>query len=197
MSVLADDANFVARLRAGDNTAFEELVRGTTASLLATARRFLRNDEDARDAVQSSFVQAFQALPRFRAQSRISTWLHRIVINESLQRLRKKTHEEVELDEELLPRFAADGHQTPAATDWTDSAEAALERQETAAIVQAAIDRLPEAYRTVLMLRDIEELDAAEAAKMLGITTNLLKVRLHRARQALRTLLERELGGAP
>jgi RNA polymerase sigma-70 factor (ECF subfamily) len=195
MSLYADDAELVARLRAGDEGAFEQLVRRTTGSLLATARRFVRSEEDARDVVQSAFVRAFQALPKFRQESRLSTWLHRIVVNESLGRLRRR-HDDVELDENLLPRFVADGHQVQPTTDWSDSAEAALQRSETRAIVQAAIDQLPDSYRTVLMLRDIEEVEAPEAAEMLGITTNLLKVRLHRARQALRTLLERQLGGA-
>jgi RNA polymerase sigma-70 factor (ECF subfamily) len=195
MSLYADDAELVARLRAGDEGAFEQLVRRTTGSLLATARRFVRSEDDARDVVQSAFVRAFQALPKFRQESRLSTWLHRIVVNESLGRLRRR-HDVVELDDNLLPRFVADGHQVQPTTDWSDSAEAALQRSETKAIVQAAIDQLPDSYRTVLMLRDIEEVEAPEAAEMLGITTNLLKVRLHRARQALRTLLERQFGGA-
>jgi RNA polymerase sigma-70 factor, ECF subfamily len=191
----ADDAELVARLRAGDDGAFEQLVRRTTGSLLATARRFVRSEDDARDAVQSAFIRAFQALPKFRQEARLSTWLHRILVNECLQRLRRR-HDDVELDAELLPRFVADGHQVQPTTDWSDSAEAALERSETRAMVQDAIDQLPDSYRTVLMLRDIEEVDAPEAAEILGISTNLLKVRLHRARQALRTLLERQFGGA-
>jgi RNA polymerase sigma-70 factor (ECF subfamily) len=194
MSAFADDADFVARLQAGDNGAFEQLVRRTTGPLLATARRFVRNEDDARDAVQSAFVRALQALPKFRQESRLSTWLHRILVNECLMRLRRR-HDDVELDEELLPAFQADGHQLQPSTDWSESAEAAIERRETSAIVQAAIDQLPETYRTVLILRDIEELTPAEAAEMLGISTNTLKVRLHRARQALRTLLQRQFGG--
>lgn len=181
---------------AGDPRAFEELVRSTMAALLATARRLLRNEDEARDAVQSAYVQAWRALPRFRGDAKLSTWLHRIVVNESLMRLRSR-RDEVELDDELLPRFAEDGHRLEPATDWSESAIAMLEREETRELVQRNIQKLPEAYRTVLTLRDIEELDPAEAATMLGISTNLLKVRLHRARQALRTLLERELGGRP
>lgn len=196
MSELADDKDLVARLRARDDGAFEQLVRRTTGSLLATARRFVRSEEDARDAVQSAFVRAIQALPKFRQESRLSTWLHRILVNECLMRLRRR-HDEVELDDTLLPAFQADGHQLQPSTDWSESAEAALQRSETKAIVQAAIDQLPDTYRTVLMLRDIEELEPAEAAELLGISTNVLKVRLHRARQALRTLLERQLGGQP
>lgn len=174
--------------------AFEDLVRGTMAALLATARRLLRNEDEARDAVQAAYIQAWRALPKFRGESKLSTWLHRIVVNESLMRLRARRRDE-ELDDDLLPRFLEDGHAAEPATDWSESAIAMLEREETRELVQRNIEKLPEAYRTVLTLRDIEELEAAEVAKMLGITTNLVKVRLHRARQALRTLIEREMGG--
>lgn len=175
---------------------FEDLVRSTMAALLATARRLLRNEEEARDAVQAAYIQAWRALPRFRGESKLSTWLHRIVVNECLMRLRTRKRDE-ELDDDLLPRFLEDGHAAEPATDWSESAIAMLEREETRELVQRNIAKLPDAYRTVLTLRDIEEIEPAEAAKMLGISTNLLKVRLHRARQALRTLLERELGGRP
>jgi RNA polymerase sigma-70 factor (ECF subfamily) len=181
-------------LRNGDERAFETLVRNNTSRLLATARRFLRNDEDARDAVQAGFIRAFQSLPSFRGEANLSTWLHRIVVNECLMRIRAR-HPEREVDiDSLLPTFIEDGHQTTSTTDWSESAEAALQRAETCEMVLRCIDQLPAPYRTVLILRDIEELDPVEAGRMLGISTNVLKVRLHRARQALRTLLERELG---
>jgi RNA polymerase sigma-70 factor (ECF subfamily) len=166
------------------------------ARLLAAARRLLRNEEEARDAVQSGFIRAFQALPRFRGDSSLSTWLHRIVINEALMRLRSKTREEP-IDDSLLPQVKADGHQVRDTADWTDSAEKASERAETAALVRASIDQVPEPYRTVLILRDVEELTPDEVAEQLGLSKNVIKVRLHRARQMLRTLLERRFGGAP
>lgn len=185
----------MARLRAGEESAFEQLVRSTSGRLLATARRLLRNDEEARDAVQSAFIRAFQSLSRFREESRLSTWLHRILINEALMRLRSRPKQEEESIDDLLPTFVSDGHQTRDTIDWSDTAEAALERAETSAIVNRAIDRLPESYRTVLLLRDIEELSNGEIAEKLGLSTNAVKVRVHRARQALRTLLEKEFGG--
>jgi RNA polymerase sigma-70 factor (ECF subfamily) len=189
-----DEPQLLARLRAGEESAFEQLVRSTSGRLLASARRLLKNEEDARDAVQNAFIRAFQSLSRFRAESRISTWLHRIVVNEALMRLRSRPNAEEQPIDDLLPTFVEDGHQTRDTIDWSESAEAALERKETAALVRRNIDMLPDSYRTVLVMRDLEEMSNAEIADALGISTNLVKVRLHRARQALRTLLEREFG---
>jgi RNA polymerase sigma-70 factor (ECF subfamily) len=192
-SLVLDEPQLIARLRAGEESAFEQLVRSTSGKLLASARRILRNEDDARDAVQSAFIRAFQSLSRFREEARISTWLHRILVNEALMRLRSRATAEASIDE-LLPTFLQDGHQTRDTIDWSESAEAALVRAETAAVVRRLIDQLPETYRTVLLLRDIEEMTNAEIAEMLGVSKNVVKVRVHRARQALRALLERELG---
>ena len=186
----------LARLRAGDETAFEQLVRATMGRLLAAARRLLRNEEEARDAVQTAFVRAFQSLAGFREEARLSTWLHRIVINESLMRLRSRAKEEP-IDETLLPHFKPDGHQVRDTVDWSDSAEKAIERAETKALVSASIQQVPEPYRTVLILRDVDELSPDEVAEQLGVSKNVVKVRLHRARQMLRTMLERKFGGQP
>ncbi len=195
MTVIADEPQLVARLRAGEESAFEQLVRSTSGRLLAAARRLLRNEEDARDAVQNAFVRAFLSLSRFRQESSISTWLHRIVINEALMRLRSRAKSEEPSIDDLLPTFIADGHQTRDTVDWSETADKALERAETAELVRRKIDELPEIYRTVLLMHDIEEMSHAEIAESLGVSINVAKVRLHRARQALRTLLEREFGG--
>jgi len=140
-------------------------------------------------------VRAFQSLSRFRQESSISTWLHRIVINEALMRLRSRAKSDQPSIDDLLPTFIADGHQTRDTVDWSETADQALERAETAELVRRKIDELPEIYRTVLLMHDIEEMSHAEIAENLGVSTNVVKVRLHRARQALRTLLEREFGG--
>jgi RNA polymerase sigma-70 factor (ECF subfamily) len=192
---IADEPQLVARLRAGEESAFEQLVRSTSGRLLAAARRLLRNEEDARDAVQNAFVRAFQSLSRFRQESSISTWLHRIVINEALMRLRSRAKSDEPSIDDLLPSFKEDGHQTRDTVDWSETADKALERAETAELVRRKIDELPEIYRTVLLMHDIEEMSHAEIAESLGVSINVAKVRLHRARQALRTLLEREFGG--
>jgi RNA polymerase sigma-70 factor (ECF subfamily) len=183
------DAELVARLQRGDDTAFEAVVRTHGGRLLAVARRFLGNDEDARDAVQDAFIRAYKAIHTFEARAQLYTWLHRILVNTALMKLRERRRRPTESIEDLLPTYVNDGHQAVASRDWSD---AVLERKETAAIVREAIAMLPDQYREVLVLRDIEEKDTAEAAEILGTTSNVVKVRLHRARQALRTLLDRE-----
>jgi len=186
----------LAALRAGDDRAYERLVAEQGPRMLAVARRYLRQDEDARDCLQEAFLQAFKALPGFEGHSRLSTWLHRIVVNCALMRLRRgrsRPEESIEPIESMLPTFLEDGHSTIGYTDWSASAESLCERGEVRDLVRRTIERLPETYRTVLLLRDIDELDTAEVAEMLGVTANAVKIRLHRARQALRELLHPHL----
>ena len=190
MSVRLDtDADLVARLQRGEDAAFEALVRAHTGRLLSVARRFLGNEADAEDAVQEAFLRAFKSIHTFEARAQLHTWLHRILVNTALMKLRERRRRPTESIDDLLPVYSANGHQTVASRDWSD---AVLERKETAGIVRQAIAMLPDQYREVLVLRDIEEKDTAEAAEILGTTSNVVKVRLHRARQALRTLLDRE-----
>jgi RNA polymerase sigma-70 factor (ECF subfamily) len=186
-----DDRDLVSRLQRGDADAFEALVRTHSGRLLAVARRFLPNEHDAQDALQDAFIRAFRAIGHFEERAQLHTWLHRIVVNSALMKLRERRRKPEESIEDLLPSFQADGHQTADSRDWSD---AVLERKESARVVREAIGKLPEHYRTVLMLRDLEERDTAETAALLGISSNVVKVRLHRARQALRTLLDREFG---
>jgi RNA polymerase sigma-70 factor (ECF subfamily) len=183
------DDSFVGRLRAGEAEAFEALVRRETPRLLAVARRLLRNEEDARDAVQDGFISAFRSLDDFGGRCQVSTWLHRITVNAALMKLRSRRRKPEDPIEDLLPSFLEDGHHARHPHEWRDTGEALLASREDRAFVRAAIDRLPDSYRTVLLLRDIEELDTAEVAQVLGVSDNVVKVRLHRARQALRTLL--------
>jgi RNA polymerase sigma-70 factor (ECF subfamily) len=191
----SDESALVEALRAGDAAAYETLVRRHGGRMLSVARRFLRHEEDARDAVQEAFLQAFRALPGFAGGAQLGTWLHRIVVNASLMKLRTRRRKPEQPIDELLPAFLEDGHHVQHVVDWRDGADKLLERAETRAFVRECIDQLPETYRTVLLLRDIEELDTEEAARVLEVSTNVVKVRLHRARQALRTLLDRRLGG--
>jgi len=160
------------------------------------ARRFLRDEEDAKDAVQEAFLQAFQALHGFEGGAQLGTWLHRIAVNACLMKLRTRRRQPEESLEPLLPQFDEDGHHAVHPADWRATPEQLLQRDETRAYVRECIDALPESYRTVLLLRDIEELDTAETARLLELSENVVKVRLHRARQALRTLLDRRFGGS-
>ncbi len=190
-----DEASLITGLKAGEPLAFETLVRRYSGRLLSLARRILGSEEDARDALQDAMVAVYRSIRNFESTAMLSTWLHRIVVNAALMKLRAKRRRPEEEDiEQYLPRFREDGHQVESSVPWeSESAEKLLERKETGALVRAAIDQLPEAYRIVLLLRDIEEMTTEETAAILGVTQNAVKIRLHRARQALRTLLDRQM----
>jgi RNA polymerase sigma-70 factor (ECF subfamily) len=135
-------------------------------------------------------------MDRFEWQSAPETWLHRIVVNTALMRLRSRRRKPETAIEDLMPRFLEDGHRERELREWPECPEALLGRRETQALVRGCIDRLPEAHRTILVLRDIEELTTDEAAAALGISVGAAKLRLHRARLALRGLLVGALGHA-
>ena len=185
-----DEQALIERLRAGDAEAFESLVRTQMPRMLAVARRMLPTDEDARDAVQDAFLNAYKSIGRFEGQARLSTWLHRIVVNAALMKLRTRRRKPEESLEPLLPSFSANGHHVEKFGPWREPADEAAGREEVRQAVREAILELPESYREVLVLRDIQELSTAEAAETLGITANAVKIRLHRARLALRSLLD-------
>lgn len=190
-----DERELVRRLQAGEDAAYEELVRENAGRLLAVARRMLDSEEDARDAVQDAFLQAFRGIERFAGGSRLSTWLHRIVVNASLMRLRTRRRKPEHPIDELLPRFQEDGHRVDPGPAWRTDTPDPVESEELRTLVRSSIERLPEVHRNVLWLRDIEGLSTEEAARMLDIEAATLKVRLHRARQALRTLLHPHFTG--
>ncbi len=188
-----DEAGLVAALRRGDQAAFATVVRTHGGRLLAVARRLLRDEDDARDALQDALLSAFRGIDGFQEGARLSTWLHRIVVNAALMKLRARKRRPEDPIEGLLPQFLDDGHRVALDSSdsaWAEPAETLLQRGEARALVRKAIDQLPEGYRTVLLLRDIEDLSTEEVARLLEMTPNAVKVRLHRARQALRTLLD-------
>jgi RNA polymerase sigma-70 factor (ECF subfamily) len=189
----AGEGELVARLRHGEDGAFEELVRLHGGRLLATARRFVGSDDEARDVVQETFLSAFRGIGSFAGSARLSTWLHSILINAARMRLRTRRRRPLESIEDLLPRFDDCGEWAEGAVS-SELPDALLERRQARDAVRTCIDRLPERHRTVVLLRDVEDRSTEEVAEILGTTTSAVKLRLHRARQALRTLLERELG---
>ena len=171
------DAGLLLRLRAGEEAAYQELVRANAGRMLAVARRMLRCDSDAEDAVQEAFTQAYHALPRFEGHALLSTWLHRIVVNACLIRLRKRKRRGERSLEELMPQFQEDGHRLDVGEPWPHDALAQLEAREVRAAVRKAIDSLPERHRCVLMLRDIEGLPSEEVAERLGIRADAVKMK--------------------
>lgn len=187
----------LARLRGHEAEAYEEMVRRYGGRMHATAQRLLRNEDDARDAVQDAFLSAFKGLSSFAGDSQLSTWLHRITVNAALMKLRKRGRTPEQPIDDLLPQFDEQGHWAIDEHPWEIPGEEAMARRETRAMVRACIDELPESYRTALMLRDIEDLDNDEVAAALGISANAAKIRVHRARQALRTLLARSFAEPP
>jgi RNA polymerase sigma-70 factor (ECF subfamily) len=192
MTVGVDEGALLQGLKKGEDWAFEAMIRTFGARMLSVARRIVGNDEDARDVVQSAYLSAFRAIGAFEGSAQLSTWLHRIVVNTALMRLRSRRRKPEESIDALLPAFKADGHFVERfSSDESLAADRLLERKETRRIVRDAIEQLPDTYRTVLILRDIEEMPTKEVADALEITTSAVKVRLHRARQALFTLLRR------
>ncbi|MEO8601960.1 MAG: sigma-70 family RNA polymerase sigma factor [bacterium] len=181
-------------MQANENDArFAALVQEHEAQMLAVARRVLRgNEEEARDAVQDALLAVVRSLDSFRAEAQLSTWLFRIVVNAALMRLRAGRRHRARSIDELLPTLQ-DAAEQPSSGGC--SAYALLETKRTRQAVHAAIERLPQQHRTIIQLRDIEERSTRETAERLGISPCAVKLRLLRARRALRTILQ--LAAAP
>jgi RNA polymerase sigma-70 factor (ECF subfamily) len=192
-SATLDERALVARLKAGDPDAYEQLVRTLGGRLLIVARRFLRDDDAAADAVQDAFLNAFRAMARFDGSAQLGTWMHRIVVNTCLMRLRSRQRKPEQSLDPLLPCFAEDGHHAEPVASWAESAEHQVHREELRQIVWAALDELPASHRAVIVMRDMEGLSTGEAAAALGVSDNALKLRLHRARQALGAIIRQRL----
>jgi RNA polymerase sigma-70 factor (ECF subfamily) len=182
------EAELLTRMRAGDKSACECFVRRYGGRLFAVAIRYLGNEHDAADAVQDAFLSAFRSIGSFAGNARLDTWLHRIVVNACLMKLRSRRRRPVPIDD-LLPSFDEAGNHTGPISPWTVPAHDVVERAELRQQVRACIDQLPDGYRTILVMRDMDGLDTDEAARLLGLNAGAAKTRLHRARQALRTLL--------
>jgi len=191
-SDITAERELVGGLRVADPASYERLAREYGGAMLAVARRFHRDEDDARDAVQDAFIAAFRAMRFFREDARLSTWLHRITVNACLMKLRSARRHPTSSLDDLLPRFDDTGHRIEPARAWSDDVEAAIDAPNVRARVRSCIERLPESYRAVLVCRDIEEMNSAETAKALGLSAENVKTRLHRARQALKVLIERD-----
>jgi RNA polymerase sigma-70 factor (ECF subfamily) len=181
-----EDGHLVERARTGDRDAFEELVRRHHQRVYRTLLAVTGNKEDAEDLAQTTFLKAFEHLGEFHGTAKFSTWLTRIAVNEGLQRLRARKPM-VSLDEtgpdeneEFRPRQVR---------DWGETPEQALSRSEIRAVVEQELMHLPEKYRMVVMLRDLEELSTEETARALGLGIAVVKTRLLRGRLMLRERL--------
>ena len=183
------DTEVVRRVRAGETALYEILMRRYNQRLFRVGRSILRNEADAEDVMQETYVRAYEHLADFRGTAQFSTWLTRIAIHEALARVRKRARTE-ELDS--FPN--AELHMTARNTGQSENPEHQTYDHELKIILERAVDRLPEDYRTVVVLRIVEELSIAETAECLDITIETVKTRLHRGRALLRKQLQRRAG---
>jgi RNA polymerase sigma-70 factor, ECF subfamily len=197
--VTTEDRSLLARAAGGDADAIEALMARYSARVYRLAYGITRSAPDAEEVVQDVFLQIINKGAGFEGRAALSSWIYRITTNLSLNKRRGKRRElETSLDD-LLPTFLPDGHRAGdrafVVADWSEMPDDKLLSGESRRMLEAAIDRLPEHYRAVLVLRDVEELSNDEVAQIVGDTVAAVKTRLHRARMALREQLTRYLGG--
>ena len=188
---VADEAQVIACIVRGETQLFHDLIRPYERSVYVMVLSLLQNDADAEDASQEAFLKAFRNLAKFRSESKFSTWLISIALNEARSKLRQKKARKIE---SLDSGSEVDGHVSPAILrDWREVPSEALERMEVRRMIQLAIADLPGIYREIFLLRDVEELSVNESAEALGISITAVKVRLHRARIMLQKTLAPQL----
>ncbi len=190
------DAQWVQRIAAGDRDALTLLMRRYNQRLYRVARSILRNEADAEEAVQEAFYCAYCAMGSFRGDSALGTWLVRIVVNESNQRLRKNKRLASWLEFNDMPERADPITGVAMDTFSPDQPEQALVRTQARHLLEAKIDQLPDAFRVVFVLRAVEGMSVEETASSLGIPPATVRTRYFRARAQLRKLLAREMGAS-
>ena len=183
----------IARIAAGDRAAFAWLMRRYNQKLYRTARSILKDDAEAEDAVQEAYLVAYRSLAGFRGEATLSTWLVRVVVNESLGRLRRRKR-----DAEIIRLGHTDTEVDDALETTMDNApfeppESAALRAETRRLLESKIDLLPDAFRTVFMLRAVEEMSVEETAECLDVPPATVRTRAFRARALLRESLARDI----
>lgn len=184
-----DEGDLITRAKAGDDTAFTELLTRYERKIFRLAKNITQNDEDAEDVMQEAFLKAYSHLDSFQGNSKFYTWIVRIAVNESLMKLRKRKSdklvsldEQVDTGEDMVPREIA---------VWEDNPEAQYSQEELRGILDKSVESLAPIFRSVFVLRDIEDLSTEETAEALGISIPAVKSRLLRARLQLREKLTR------
>ncbi len=187
------EAKLIQSATQGNAEAFEALVRPHLGMLFRVIDRILGNEAESQDALQDALLTLHRELPGFQGASKFSTWAYRICVNQALMARRKRVRRREDAIEDLMPRFGDEGHHMSVDTilDWSEDAEALMlvEQDELKARVRAGLDRLSDDQRAVFVLRDLEGWNTEEIAQHLGITRELVRQRVHRARLALRALL--------
>lgn len=185
------EAEMIEAILAGDTQLFHELIRPHERSVYMMALSYMKNETDAEDVAQEAIVRAFRHLSSFRSESRFSTWLISITLNEARSRLRRQSTVRIE---SLDTTSDEDVPVSPALLrDWREIPSEVVERSEVRVLLQNAVQSLPAIYREVFLLRDVEELNSNETAEALKITVPAVKVRLHRARMMLQKQLAPQL----
>jgi RNA polymerase sigma-70 factor, ECF subfamily len=179
-----NDSEVIARVLAGETELYEIIMRRYNERLYRVARAILRDDGESEDVMQDTYVRAYQKLASFEGRSSFATWLTRIAVNEALQRLKKRNHMQPIDGEDHIMELAALG----------DSPEQSYGRQEITGILEQAIAALPDSYRTIFMLREVEEMSTEETAEALDLTEENVRIRLHRARGLLKRFLMEKAG---
>jgi len=189
------ERKLVQRLISAEPRIVEQFVRKNMPWMLRTARQILSDHALSEDAVQNAFDSIFRNLSSFEGRSKITTWMQRILINEALMLLRKKKRNKEEFVDDLLPEFYDNGCRIEPTWGKIKTPEEIFQQANASEKIMEIIQQLPADYRIVLILRDIQELTTSQTAEILGISENSTKVRLHRARAALKKLLEPLLKG--
>ena len=184
----------IAAILGGEIQLYHELIRPYERSIYLMALSYMKNETDAEDVAQDAFIRAFRKLSSFRAESRFSTWLMSITINEARTHLRRQAVVRMEPLEQVPEETK--GISPALLRSWGEIPSAALERAEIRNLIQQAVEQLPDIYRQVFLLRDVEELTISEAAEALDISIPSVKVRLHRARMMLQKQLAPQLKAA-
>ena len=186
-----DDRELLGRAQAGDMSAFEALVGRHEEKVYGLALRMTRSEADAAEITQDTFLSAYQHLSEFRGEAAFGSWVHRIAANNALMRLRRQKVVDIVSDDLAGPEFTDRGSLAEAPeSDWSKRADDKIIEDELGRAIQTATDALPEGYREVFLLKDVEGLSYEEISEMVGISIPAVKSRLHRARLALREAID-------
>ena len=186
-AAVATDQELVAKAQAKDYAAFEQLLDRYEDKIFRLAYRFVRNESEAKEILQDTFLTIWRKLDTFKGDSQFSSWLYRVAANTALMRLRsQRRHPEVSTEDLPIGYLDNYGQLPPAIDNWAKRPDEELASDELRRHIQASVDALPEIYRTVFLIRDVEGLSTEETADVLQISVPTVKTRLHRARIALR-----------
>jgi RNA polymerase sigma-70 factor (ECF subfamily) len=200
-AVVPSDEQLIARVRGEDFGAFEELVNRYQDKVYRLALRFVRTESEAKEVVQDTLLTVWRKLDSFKGDALFSSWLYRVTANAALMRLRsQRRHAEIsteDLDPAVLERTPQYGQIHAPGDNWSRRPDEQLQSERLKAEIQRAVDALPEIYRTVFLIRDVDGHSTEETAEILGVSVPTVKTRLHRARLALRETIGSHFDGVP